>query len=88
MVHGIYTQGRGPKSCKAWSCVGAWKHRRKTVFSTHVHAYKWSPWWHLHIQCEAEGALPQTPRFCGQVRMLQQGQRGNCSHQVIPVSHC
>ena len=32
MAHGIYAQGRGPKSCKAWSCVSAWKHRRKTVF--------------------------------------------------------
>lgn len=28
--------------------------------------------------------LPQTPRFCGQLRMLQQGQRCNCSHKVTP----
>lgn len=33
-------------------------------------------------------APPQTPRFCGQVRTLQQGQRCNCSHKVTPVSHC
>lgn len=63
-AHGIYAEGRGPKSCKVWSCVSAWMLRRKTVF-----VFNSCPW--LQVEsllapaCGLVGVSPRLPGFVG-----------------------